>query len=104
MQGRGGNDLGVNASGIPDTQIGGRGRDRMNGQSGQDRLVESGDRDFYLTDDSLKNDDNAPTETDVLANIERAMLTGGVGDNLLYADDSTSLAFIRSSRAPRRCR
>ena len=59
---------------------GGLGNDSINGGGGIDRLVESGDVNFTLTNTSLTG-----LGSDVLVSIERATLTGGFSANLLDA-------------------
>jgi Ca2+-binding RTX toxin-like protein len=77
-----------------DTLQGGNGEDRLNGGPGDDvldggndldTLVEMSDAHFTLTDPQLFALMGGPSETDGLANFERAELTGGPSDNTIDA-------------------
>jgi len=74
-----------------DFLTGGLGEDILDGGAGIDRLVESGDRDFFLTDTFLGNESFIPFPQlptgDRLRGIETATLTGGSGSNLIFAQD-----------------
>jgi len=69
-----------------DTLTGGAGNDLLNGGEGIDRMVESRDADFTLTDDAL----TIGAENDRLSEIEAATLTGGTGGNRLDASGFTA--------------
>lgn len=69
-----------------DTLSGGTGSDILDGGEGIDWLQETGDFDFILYDDLLSiENSNGVFGLHSLQNIERARLTGGKGDNALYA-------------------
>jgi Ca2+-binding RTX toxin-like protein len=70
LQGGGGND----------TLTGGEGKDTLEGGAGIDTVSVQGDADFTLTDTQL-----AGQGADSLSGVERAVLTGGDGDNRLDA-------------------
>lgn len=71
-----------------DNFTGGEGNDTINGGGGsQDRLIEFGDVNFFLTDKSLTGNG-----TDSLSSIEQAFLTGGSGNNKLNAAGFSGLA------------
>lgn len=63
-----------------DILTGGPGNDLLNGGPGNDLLVEQGDVNFTLTDNSLSG-----MGTDALNSIEAAALVGGAGDNTFHA-------------------
>jgi Ca2+-binding RTX toxin-like protein len=63
-----------------DTLTGGLGNDKMDGGTGTDKLVESGDANITLTDNSLSG-----LGFDTFAGIEVADLTGGQSDNVINA-------------------
>ena len=65
---------------VDDTLTGGLGNDVLNGGEGVDRVVESGDVNFTLTDTSLVG-----LGTDTLSSIELATLTGGASANTIDA-------------------
>jgi Ca2+-binding RTX toxin-like protein len=67
-----------------DSLTGGLGDDTLNGGDGTDRVVETADVNFTLTDGLLVN-----LGTDVLLSIEEASLTGGAGANILDASAFT---------------
>lgn len=73
-----GNDKVFGQGGSGDRLSGGLGDDTLHGGGGADRIDESGDADLTLTNTSLTG-----LGTDVLRSIERAMLTGGEGDNTI---------------------
>ncbi len=83
LSGLGGNDTLLGGSGA-DVLQGGDANDSMNGGAGIDRVIESGNVNFTLTNTQLTG-----AGTDVLANIEQASLTGGTGNNLLTAASFT---------------
>lgn len=70
----------VFGSDLNDLITGGMGNDSLNGLDGTDRLIESANVSFKLTNTSLTG-----VGTDKLANIEEASLTGGAGNNKLDA-------------------
>lgn len=67
-----------------DSLTGGSGDDGLNGGAGIDRVVESGDVNFKLTNTQLTGNG-----LDSLTQIEQAHLTGGNGNNLLDASTFT---------------
>ncbi|MCL5098586.1 MAG: M10 family metallopeptidase C-terminal domain-containing protein [Candidatus Omnitrophica bacterium] len=69
---------------------GGHGGDVIDGRAGANRLSEIRDADFILTDTSLAIADASGTETKTLANIQRVILAGGAGDNLMNASAFTA--------------
>ncbi len=71
-------------SDLDDDITGGTGNDSLNGLGGTDRVVESANVSFKLTNTSLTG-----VGTDKLANIEEASLTGGTGNNKLDASSFT---------------
>ena len=62
------------------------GNDTINGGAGSDRLVETGNVNFTLTDTTLAGRGN-----DTINQIEFAQLTGGAGNNVLMARDTTEI-------------
>ena len=62
------------------------GNDTINGGAGSDRLVETGNVNFTLTDTTLVGNGN-----DTISQIEFARLTGGAGNNVLMARDTTEI-------------
>ncbi len=81
-------------SDLNDTLTGGTGNDSLNGLGGTDRVVESANVSFKLTNTSLTG-----VGTDRLANIEEAALTGGAGNNKLDASTFTLGAVTLSGGA-----
>ena len=79
LNGGAGNDT-IFGSEMNDLITGGLGNDSLNGEGGTDRLVESANASFKLTDTKLTG-----VGTDKLANFEEASLTGGSGANKLDA-------------------
>ncbi len=77
LNGGAGNDT-IFGSELNDMITGGTGNDSLNGLGGTDRVMESGNVSFKLSNSSLTG-----VGTDRLANIEEASLTGGVGNNKL---------------------
>ncbi|PIG90602.1 calcium-binding protein [Gloeocapsopsis sp. IPPAS B-1203] len=76
-----------------DTILGGAGNDAISGQSGDDSIdggggfdlyFESGDVNFFLTNNSLTGQG-----TDSLTSIERVVLTGGASSNIMNASSFT---------------
>ena len=63
-----------------DTLVVGNGNDSVDGGEGSDTIIAIGDVDLALTDSQLTG-----LGTDTLANIEQAILIGGIGDNILDA-------------------
>ena len=78
LDGGGGDDTVSGQGGSGDVLTGGSGDDRVNGGAGIDTIFETADVDFTLTATSL-----AGLGTDSLISIERAILVGGDGDNLI---------------------
>ncbi len=72
-----------------DTISGGPGNDILAGGGGIDRVIETGDTDFGLTDSSLSGLGN-----DNLSGFEQASLTGGAGNNTLDASAYTGTATL----------
>ncbi|MFB2894541.1 beta strand repeat-containing protein [Aerosakkonemataceae cyanobacterium BLCC-F50] len=93
VRGGGGNDSLFGGDGN-DTLIGEAGNDTLNGGSGLDRVEESGDFNFILSDNSLIGNG-----TDSLVSIETAQLTGGAGNNLINASGFTLGSVILSGGA-----
>ena len=79
LSGGAGNDT-IYGSDLDDTISGGAGNDSLNGLDGNDRLVESANANFKLTDTKLTG-----VGTDKLAGFEAASLTGGASNNKLDA-------------------
>lgn len=74
-----GNDI-LLGNGGNDTLTGGLGNDTINGGLELDRVVESGDVSFRLTNTSLTANVNG---TNTLIGIESATITGGNGNNTI---------------------
>ena len=70
---------------------GGLGSDTIIGSGGTDVLVETGDANFTLTDIQLVRSGGG---SDILSSIERVMLTGGAGANVLDATAYTGVAVL----------
>jgi Ca2+-binding RTX toxin-like protein len=70
---------------------GGLGSDTIVGAGGVDVLVETGDASFTLTDVQLVRSGGG---SDILSSIERVMLTGGAGANVLDATAYTGVAVL----------
>ena len=68
-----------------DTLRGNAGSDTLDGQAGElDRLMETGDQNFTLLNSSLTVSSSVTiVATDVLASFEEALLTGGLGNNII---------------------
>ena len=81
-------------SDLNDMITGGTGNDSLNGLEGTDRVVESANVSFKLTDNSLTG-----VGTDKLFSIEEASLTGGVSNNKLDASAFTLGAVTLSGGA-----
>jgi hypothetical protein len=81
-------------SDLDDTISGGAGNDSLNGLDGTDRLVESANVNFKLTNTALTG-----LGSDKLANFEAASLTGGTGNNKLDASAFTLGAVTLSGGA-----
>jgi Ca2+-binding RTX toxin-like protein/cyclophilin family peptidyl-prolyl cis-trans isomerase len=73
-----GNDKVLGNGGSGDKLTGGAGDDTIKGGAGTDRLIESGDVDFVLTNNELTGNG-----TDVVSQVEVALLTGGAGNNTI---------------------
>ncbi|MFM9965524.1 MAG: beta strand repeat-containing protein [Planctomycetaceae bacterium] len=84
LNGDAGNDT-IFGSDLDDLISGGAGNDSLNGLGGTDRLVESANANFKLTNSKLTG-----VGTDKLFSIERAALTGGNGNNKLDASAFTA--------------
>lgn len=87
LDGSGANDS-INGGAGFDTLTGGDGDDAINGGNDTDRLVESGDVNFVLTNATLTGNGN-----DTLVSIEEAQLTGGVGNNSIDTSAFTGIVF-----------
>lgn len=61
-----------------DSLVGGLGDDTLDGGAGTDIVMESGDVDFTLTSNSMTGHG-----TDIVLNVECAIITGGSGDNVI---------------------
>lgn len=74
-----------------DILTGGLGTDSLDGGAGFDRVVETGDFNFFLADDKLATGTllNKQTQIDSLISIERATLTGGASGNIINASRFT---------------
>jgi Ca2+-binding RTX toxin-like protein len=83
LNGGAGNDT-LTGGSANDVLTGGSGNDVIDGGNGIDRLVESANLNFTLTNTSLTGNG-----TDSLSNIETASLTGGNGNNTLNASTFT---------------
>jgi len=83
LNGTEGNDIIEGLDGN-DVLIGKGGDDTLNGGNGIDRIKETADTDFILTDTQLIGNG-----TDQLISIERATLIGGAGDNIIDASAFT---------------
>ena len=79
----GGNDNLLGGTG-DDFLTGGAGNDKVNGGAGTDTVVETGNVNITLKNTSLVRA-GAIVATDTLTGVERATLTGGVGNNVLNA-------------------
>jgi len=86
IAGGNGNDFIKGLGGSGDQLIGGAGNDTLNGGRGVDRLIESGDADFTVTNSSMTGNG-----TDVLLALEIAEINAGNSDNLI--DVSAFLGF-----------
>ncbi len=82
--GAGANKIDVSAFGLPTTLTGGAGNDTLIGSAAIDLLVETADVNFKLTDMQLTG-----LGTDSLSSIDRIILTGGAGPNLIDAGTTT---------------
>lgn len=80
INGATGNDT-LLGEGGDDVLTGASGNDVLDGGPGMDRLVESGDVDFTLTDTSLTSVGIGNPSSDSLVSIERATLSGGASAN-----------------------
>jgi CSLREA domain-containing protein len=80
VNGASGNDT-LLGEGGDDVLTGASGDDGFDGGTGADRLVESGDVDFTLTDTALTTLGIGSPTSDSLLSIERATLSGGVSAN-----------------------
>jgi len=78
IAGGNGNDFIKGLGGSGDQLIGGSGNDTLNGGRGVDRLIESGDADFAVTNSSMTGNG-----TDVLLALEIAEINAGNSDNLI---------------------
>ncbi len=86
IAGGNGNDFIKGLGGSGDQLIGGAGNDTLNGGRGVDRLIESGDADFTVTNSSMTGNG-----ADVLLALEIAEINAGDSDNLI--DVSAFLGF-----------
>jgi len=78
IAGGNGNDFIKGLGGSGDQLIGGAGNDTLNGGRGVDRLIESGDADFTVTNSLMTGNG-----TDVLLALEIAEINAGNSDNLI---------------------
>ncbi|MBE9046835.1 tandem-95 repeat protein [Pleurocapsales cyanobacterium LEGE 10410] len=85
LNGELGNDTLIGNAGN-DTLIGGGGDDLIDGGDGIDTILETSDTDLTITNSSLVGIGN-----DTLSNIERAILTGGIANNQLDAQNSSEI-------------
>jgi|GEM_PF-4968582 len=69
-----------------DTLKGGKGNDILNGGMGYDKLIESGDVNFTLTNTKLEGQG-----MDAISQIESAHLIGGAGNNTIDASGATNI-------------
>lgn len=90
IDGAGGNDTLLGGGSSNDELTGGPGNDFMNGGAGTDLIRESADGDFDL-DGTESNATLTGTVTgnDILIDVEKAWLEGGVSDNTIDASDFT---------------
>ena len=72
-----------------DTLMGGAGNDTLNGGDGTDTVVQTANADMTLTNTQLTGQG-----TDTLNSIERAILTGGVGNNTLNASTFSGQVYL----------
>jgi Ca2+-binding RTX toxin-like protein len=97
LSGGAGNDTLIGGAGN-DVLIGGAGNDSLNGGDGNsDLLLETGNVDFLLTDTGLMSvtvtsQNIVINGADTLSQIEKAQLTGGVGNNRIDASEFTGAA------------
>ena len=82
--GAGASKIDVSAFGLPTTLTGGAGNDTLIGSMANDLLVETADVNFTLSDTQLTG-----LGTDSLSGIDRIILTGGAGANLINAGATT---------------
>ncbi|HEY9171448.1 MAG TPA: Calx-beta domain-containing protein [Verrucomicrobiae bacterium] len=85
-----GNDT-LTGNSLDNEITGGLGADTINGGGGQNTLIETADTNFILTNASLTRTGG---EVDTLANIQRATLTGGAGNNTLDASGFSGRATL----------
>ncbi|NJN11818.1 MAG: hypothetical protein HC836_32475, partial [Richelia sp. RM2_1_2] len=85
-----GNDTLIGGAGN-DNLYGGEGNDSIDGGDGIDTLRETADTDFTLSDGTLQS---TVTGTDTFTNIERVVLTGGDGANIINASGYGGSAFL----------
>ena len=88
LRGDGGSDLIIGGEGN-DTLQGGNGNDTLNGEGGSDRVLETGDLNYTLSDTQLTG-----RGIDSLENIESARLVAGGSANTIDASAVTSLTTI----------
>lgn len=82
--GAGANKIDVSAFGLPTTLTGGAGNDTLIGSAAIDLLVETADVNFTLSDTQLMG-----LGIDSLSGIDRIILTGGAGANLIDGGTTT---------------
>ncbi|MDJ0647348.1 MAG: FG-GAP-like repeat-containing protein [Xenococcaceae cyanobacterium MO_188.B19] len=87
LEGRDGNDRLVGGNGN-DIFIGGKGNDTLEGGNGINKLVETADSNFILTNNQLIS---ISLGTDRLFRIQEAQIIGGAGNNLLNAFATTAI-------------
>ncbi|NJO29758.1 MAG: calcium-binding protein, partial [Richelia sp. SL_2_1] len=90
LYGRDGDDTLIGGAGN-DNLYGGEGDDSIDGGDGIDTLRETADTDFTLSDGTLQS---TVTGTDTFTNIERVVLTGGDGANIINASGYGGSAFL----------
>jgi hypothetical protein len=85
------NDL-INGEGGDDNMTGDVGNDRFFGGAGVDTIRESANVDFSLTNNSLTG-----LGTDTLSQVEKAVLDGGVGDNVFTVSSWNGAATLNAA-------
>ncbi|NJR63664.1 MAG: calcium-binding protein [Cyanobacteria bacterium CRU_2_1] len=95
VDGKDGNDTLLGNLGN-DILTGGLGTDILDGGAGFDRVVETGDFNFTLSNDKLISGNllSKQTQTDTLISIETATLTGGASANIINASQFTGAVLL----------
>ncbi|MDJ0576346.1 MAG: CRTAC homolog protein, partial [Xenococcaceae cyanobacterium MO_234.B1] len=88
LSGSDGTDLLQGGNG-DDTLTGGNANDTLEGGAGSDRVLEAGDFNFKLTNDTLTKQKSDTSEVDTLKDIESAQLSGRGKDNILDASETS---------------